>query len=172
MTRRPVARPVHGAPPIDPKRAIHWVTCSFDGCTRQPHSRLPQFGLCGEHLGRMAIGLLGVKGEASTSQALAALESRSTSDPTPPTQRPKRRASEGVVYYAQVGPHIKIGHTKDLPARLSAFRNAVADVKLLGSEPGGAAIEGRRHRQFEGSRVTRELFTPTPELLDWIEGLP
>lgn len=167
-----MGRPISGNRPVDPQRRLFWKVCSFEGCDREVHSQLSEFGLCGEHLGRLAVGLLGVRTHTEEA-AVRALEARPLplKDKPPVGKIKTARVGEPVVYYVRLGPHIKIGHTADLRRRLVAFRNAVAEATVLATEPGAVTTEHRRHRQFAHLRVRNELFEPGPDLLAWIEEL-
>lgn len=80
-------------------------------------------------------------------------------------------AAPPVVYYALIGPVVKIGVTMRLRTRMHAL---MAD-ELLVTEPGGYELEDLRHRQFEHLRATigtyRELFAPGDDLISHIEML-
>lgn len=61
-----------------------------------------------------------------------------------------------IVYYVrrQTDRAIKIGYTADrITIRMSRFRRDHGDVHLVGFEPGGFDVEGRRHAQFSALRI-------------------
>lgn len=73
------------------------------------------------------------------------------------------------VYYVQIGERIKIGTTKDLRQRLSAYPPG---SQLLAVEKGGEDLESRRLQQFRHLLADRkEWFHPGPDLLDHIARL-
>lgn len=75
---------------------------------------------------------------------------------------------DSVVYYAQIGYHIKIGTTRDLKNRMSQLM----PDQLLATESGGRDLEKRRLRQFEHLLSKgNEYFDPGPELLEHVEKL-
>lgn len=74
---------------------------------------------------------------------------------------------ESVVYYMRVGNRVKIGFTTNLAGRIAA----VMPEEVLATEPGGRMLEGVRHRQFAGLRVTREWFRHDGSLTAHIEKL-
>jgi hypothetical protein len=79
--------------------------------------------------------------------------------------------TESVVYYVQLGDHIKIGYSARLRERLHALR-AEPDA-LLAVEPGGRRLEDKRHQQFAHLRIKSrwENFEPGDELLAHIADL-
>lgn len=78
-----------------------------------------------------------------------------------------------VVYFAQIATgHIKIGVTINVEHRMAAFQHCHAEpVVLLATMPGGHSHEQMLHRIFARDRDHGEWFTPTPELLGFIETL-
>lgn len=64
-------------------------------------------------------------------------------------QQAERRAAS-CVYYVRRGDRIKIGTTINLILRMRELR----PDELLAVEPGGRALEQRRHREFAAMRVT------------------
>lgn len=81
----------------------------------------------------------------------------------------ERRERESVVYYVQVGQHIKVGYTSDLPSRMRAYPPM---RRLLATEPGGPVLEKQRHAQFANDlRHGNEWFHPSPALLAHINRL-
>ena len=79
------------------------------------------------------------------------------------------RAREFVVYYIQIGEHIKIGYTSNLRTRLKIYPPT---RRLLATEPGDARDEGRRHKQFQHLlHAGREWFRPGPDLIEHINEL-
>lgn len=76
---------------------------------------------------------------------------------------------EHVVYYVQIGEHIKIGYTSRLKARMKTYP---ITRRLLAVEAGGLSIEKQRHNQFKQYLDQgNEWFKPGPELLVHINTL-
>lgn len=88
-----------------------------------------------------------------------------TSAPAPIHQPPP-----SVVYYLDLGQHIKIGFTTNLQQRLNALR---ADKdQLLAIEPGGRDVERARHDQFAHERLDRrENFRISDRLTDHVQRI-
>ena len=81
------------------------------------------------------------------------------------------RQHEPVVYYvALTRSRIKIGTTRNLPARLAAMRSGMED--LLAVEPGDRDVEKLRHRQFEDHLLdcASEEFYDCTSLRAWIRA--
>lgn len=68
-----------------------------------------------------------------------------------------------VVYYLKLGNRVKIGTSTNLKARLKAVPYEI----LIAVEPGGNALERRRHAQFANLRRNGEWFEATQELLEF-----
>jgi hypothetical protein len=82
----------------------------------------------------------------------------------------RRYEEQAVVYYMKIGPHIKIGTTKNLRERIKALR--CDPIDLLATEPGGREVEAERHRQFADDRLgRREDFKPSRRLLAHIRDV-
>lgn len=76
---------------------------------------------------------------------------------------------EHVVYYVQIGEHIKIGYTSRLKERMKTYP---ITRRLLAVEAGGLSIEKQRHNQFKQYLDQgNEWFKPGPELLVHINTL-
>lgn len=90
-------------------------------------------------------------------------------------QRVKRampsKHKDAVVYYIRLTDNrVKIGTTRDLEARMKAFRAKAPD--LLAIEPGGYDLEAYRHHQFAHLRIGRlEEFRMEQDLIDHINSL-
>jgi hypothetical protein len=72
-----------------------------------------------------------------------------------------------VVYYLAFDNRIKIGTSTNLAVRL----RAVPHDEVLTTELGDHRLERQRHRQFAGSRLIGEWFSPTGDLLAHIDAL-
>lgn len=77
------------------------------------------------------------------------------------------------VYFVQVlTGHIKIGTTVNIENRLKTFNHAHPEpVALLASAPGGHVHEAEVHRIFRRDRDHGEWFSPSPELLAFVESI-
>jgi hypothetical protein len=73
-----------------------------------------------------------------------------------------------VVYFVQIGKHIKIGVSTDLRRRIKSFENSCPEVYLLLSLPGDRALEQKLHDLLAESRVVREMFRPDRRVLEFI----
>lgn len=71
------------------------------------------------------------------------------------------------VYFIQAPSGlIKIGRSTDVPRRKKALQTAHGErLKLLGTIPGGVALEREFHDRWESLRQSGEWFRPTPEFL-------
>ncbi len=75
------------------------------------------------------------------------------------------------VYFVQAiaGGPIKIGMARDVVSRLNHLQVASpVKLALLGTIPGGRAVERRLHEKFSANRLHGEWFTPTRELLEYV----
>jgi hypothetical protein len=73
------------------------------------------------------------------------------------------------VYFAGSGGQIKIGWSRKVSARLAQLQTgSPIPIKLLGTMPGGRAVERRLHEQFAHLRLAGEWFADDPELLAYI----
>lgn len=88
-------------------------------------------------------------------------ESRARDLEEVPTQRVP------VVYYLEFGNRIKIGTSKNLPARLQGLTYD----RLLAIEPGSHALEHLRHVEFKHTRVNGEWFLDSEPLRQHIASL-
>lgn len=68
----------------------------------------------------------------------------------------------GMIYYLQVGEHIKIGFSSNLDSRLKSYP---PNSKLLAQHPGTFETERSIHKKFQDNlAMRREWFNPSPEL--------
>lgn len=72
---------------------------------------------------------------------------------------------DSVVYYLQFADRIKIGFSRNLGRRLLA----IPHDELLAVEPGGLAVEQRRHLQFAEYRIVGEWFRVCDPLMEHIQ---
>ncbi len=112
--------------------------------------------------------------ESLMDDALSKRSSRSDvlSYPELARERMESIQRDRVVYYAQVGQHIKIGTTAELARRMQILKPDA----LLATEPGYFDIEKHRHRQFAHLRVPnnsrpREYFEMGEDLMEHIADL-
>lgn len=78
---------------------------------------------------------------------------------------------EPVVYFVQRGldSAVKIGFTRDLRQRMHSLRaTQPAPVVLLGTVPGGEALEQSFHSEFSQARIEGEWFAWHPRLARFI----
>lgn len=69
------------------------------------------------------------------------------------------------VYFAKAGTAVKIGVSADVEARIKSLRTANHEpIVLLGSVPGGRAVERNIHMRLADYRIHREWFHDCPEL--------
>ena len=166
-------------------RSLIIEPCCWPDCTVIADH--PDHPLCGEHyrvLGLMFIHehidvMRAIAGAPTINEMLERLVQEGRRDPVLADRRllaeqrsaynQAERAALGVVYYVRMGEFIKIGTTRDLPARLYALYLTERDV--LATEPGGQEMELGRHHEFAEERVRRELFEPSDRLLAHIEAL-
>jgi hypothetical protein len=75
-----------------------------------------------------------------------------------------------VVYFLEIGKHVKIGVTKDLRRRLKQYATHAIGVEVLATFPGGRKEEQRLHRAFSALRCEPgEFFSRDPCLSCFIE---
>ncbi|WP_181008286.1 integrase arm-type DNA-binding domain-containing protein [Sphingomonas montanisoli] len=83
---------------------------------------------------------------------------------------PETEGTPNVYFVRQASGLIKIGVTRNLPARLAQLQlGGDRPLELMGVLSGGFATEGMLHRLFAESAVGGEWFTPSPRLLEFIE---
>lgn len=95
-----------------------------------------------------------------------------------PVERSKRQMAS-IVYFARMGPYVKIEHTINLKQRLSAIRTSAPEaVEAIYWCPGAQGEEKRYHRLFSAAHLRGEWFrldgpiTQYLGLIDhFIEGL-
>ncbi|MEU7787679.1 GIY-YIG nuclease family protein [Amycolatopsis sp. NPDC049159] len=84
-------------------------------------------------------------------------------------QRVADSAKTFVVYYVQLGEHLKIGYTGSLRKRMRAYP---LNRRLLAYEAGGQELELKRHQQFrEYLSLGQEYFAPGPKLIEHVNEL-
>ena len=67
---------------------------------------------------------------------------------------------------------IKIGNSVQPIARFSQLNNGPTELEMLAIMDGVREGEVELHKRFESSRVRGEWFSPTKELIDFIDALP
>lgn len=127
------------------------------------------FPICARHAIRVFEFIADeLKSRTTTAGALDALRTFTANHATNVKRAPFNPQPE-CVYYVQVGPHIKIGHTMHLKARMEAYPRT---ARLLAVEYGSVTLEKQRHRQFGEDRETgREWFRASQALMQHIEEL-
>lgn len=88
-----------------------------------------------------------------------------------PRQETERLDREQVVYYLRFGDRVKIGTTSQLATRLTA----IPYDEILAVEPGGYAVERKRHLQFSHLKARtsgQEWFHYGPDLQEHVRTLP
>jgi hypothetical protein len=87
----------------------------------------------------------------------------------PSQPAPERTLREEVIYYVQVGGHIKIGWTSQLEQRM---RNYPPNTVLLAVHPGSRSDERKLHRRFAVHRSHGQEWYPlVPVVLDHIKRM-
>lgn len=78
------------------------------------------------------------------------------------------------VYFAQsvAGGPVKIGHSADVEARVASLQTAHADtLRIIGTIPGGRAVEAALHASFADDRIGGEWFRPSPSLIAFVREI-
>jgi len=80
-------------------------------------------------------------------------------------------APEGpVVYFAQMGPYVKIGYAKDLWRRIAGL--SLPKSVVVGTLPGDRGLEKELHERFGHCRIDGcEWFHVTPDLEEFIQSI-
>jgi hypothetical protein len=78
------------------------------------------------------------------------------------------------VYFVQAGAGglIKIGFTENLKRRLANIKTSCPDMRLLTVIDGDKSAESAFHFRFKSSRVEGEWFSPSADILEFIETQP
>lgn len=87
------------------------------------------------------------------------------------TRAPRGKPS---VYFAQsvAGGPVKIGHSNDPEARVASLQTAHADtLRIIGTIPGGRAVETALHASFADDRIGGEWFRPSPSLVAFMREI-
>lgn len=150
----------HGIPLFgDPPKKCLWPQCPYQTVAGLGE-RLP---LCYDHAYRVwhAIDADNKKLQAIIDRRVAReQEARQSSKSASP-------ASEDVVYYLQIGGHIKIGWTSNLDQRMRSYP---PNTILLAVHPGSRADEKALHKRFAVHRSHGQEWYPlVPVLLDHIK---
>lgn len=84
-------------------------------------------------------------------------------------KRREKLHRDPLVYYVQIGEHVKIGFTENLKQRLAAYP---PNKRLLATETGTRAVEGQRLLKFrEYLAMGNEWFHPGAKLIEHINAL-
>lgn len=73
-----------------------------------------------------------------------------------------------MVYFVQIGKHIKIGFTTNIERRIKEFLTSSLDAELLLVIPGSRDLERLLHLKLSDCRVQRELFRRDHRILSFI----
>ena len=136
--------------------------CVMQGCSKRV-TDLPHLRLCSAHL-----VIIHAAVEADT-RALGALIRRVDQFVPPIPIEPPRVVPPvvGIVYFLQVGGHIKIGWTSNLTKRMHAYP---PNALLLATHPGFRKDELRLHKMFAAHRSHgREWYPLAPVILEHIK---
>lgn len=153
-------------------KSTHWSTCtaqkeSGEFCDAPSMPDVP-FPICFRHAAQIYRFLRGaIDGASQSDNSLEIISDMFE-------ERNKRVLAEaalqqGLVYYVQIGEHVKIGFTTNLRGRLAQYP---PNRRLLATEPGFEDVERQRHAEFSQYRyMGREWFEPGPDLLAHINRL-
>ena len=141
-------------------------SCVWPGCA-SPTERHPELHMCDTHLLLVYVNVgkdWMFSGPAN--RHLGPLR-EAAYDADQAQKREVRAAIPGVIYYVEVGSHIKIGWTSDLTKRMRSYP---PNSRLLASHPGLRADETQVHRKFAAWRSHgAEWYVLAPVLLDHIK---
>ncbi|MBM7280350.1 GIY-YIG nuclease family protein [Gordonia rubripertincta] len=136
--------------------------CVWPGCDRATHPMPwdPDYELCAEHT-MLAIEY-GKRAQLDVTDW--------TGDNSRKVTRAQQQGTkDGWVYYARCGEHIKIGFATDVKKRMKAYPPGTVVVAV---EPGGKALEKRRHKEFDHSLSDgREWFRESRPLTEHMAAL-
>jgi len=74
-----------------------------------------------------------------------------------------------VVYIVQIGPHLKIGFSRNMASRLKQFATSAVTVETLLVVPGDRPLERQLQGLLSEARITRELFRHYWRIYDFID---
>lgn len=132
--------------------------CLWPYCLRPRWNDL-RIPLCPLHAAKVHLAVEEVKPPSKS-----ALKARHQRDP-------ERKLVLGVVYFARVGDYIKIGFSTNIKSRLAALRGEYGSAELLAQYSGTTRDERAAQMRFGEYYVERELFTPGPRLMEYLESL-
>lgn len=153
-------------PNVDPCPIALW-----DGDPRgKPGHPIAPFAICADHARKLYETFDSYVGRVEGSQLVrASIALDWLQDERRKTAAWAEKDKQAIVYYVQIGEHIKIGHTINLQHRLHSYPPY---RRLLATELGGQTVEHRRHREYKHLLAAgREWFTPAPDLLAHINDL-
>lgn len=91
----------------------------------------------------------------------------------PPELAAESVKADTFVYFAKVGFRVKIGFSKDPRKRLNSMMTSFSErPEILYSVRGGRALERHFHDRFAVERLNGEWFRLSPNLRNFLEGLP
>lgn len=139
------------------------ATCCWPGCPKASYEEAP---LCSAHI-TVAHGIQVRIWDGSPAMYRASFVVDHHEDLAPLKAEPN--PVPGVVYYVQVGAHVKIGWTADMANRM---RKYPPNSALLAQHPGTRQDETRIHRRFAADRTHgREWYVPSASLTRHIDNV-
>jgi len=154
-------------------KSTQWSSCTAqrnDGsfCDRPTVPDAP-FPICTKHASQLYAFIRESIDDASSDPERAAAAMMALCARRQQPGVPTFDASTAVVYYVQIGEHIKIGCSTNVKARLSSYP---PNRRLLATEPGYEHEEAQRLSQFAEYRdMGREWFRPGLRLVEHINML-
>ncbi|MBL0245569.1 MAG: GIY-YIG nuclease family protein [Rhodoferax sp.] len=92
------------------------------------------------------------------------------SDQQPVISRPAMPDPENIYFIQDVLGNIKIGFARNVQSRIETLQTANSSpLRLIGSINGNKSKEAELHRRFAGARIRGEWFTPTDDLMNYIQ---
>lgn len=144
------------------------IECCHPRCSAAPQQRYEfPIPLCGRHIVQVLARSAEVTSEARRDHVVK------NQKPLPLRKQEMLNRGYGefshepIVYYLKFGDRIKIGTTTNLRKRLLD----IPHDQVLAVEPGGLAMERRRHLQFRSHRISGEWFTAGDDLMRHIKAL-
>lgn len=134
--------------------------CVMPRCERPPATQLSE-PICSHHARKVYAEVADLLASAGIDQHVA-----SARPPRQASAMRNRADQAGLVYFARVGEHIKIGFTTNLPQRMRQLGGQV-----LATMPGTRRDEKRMQMRFADHWVDGEYYRPAPALLEHIAGI-
>lgn len=148
-----------------PRRGGTRPRCMWPGCTG-PVVVYPDTRLCGTHANNVADTVNAHRAKMQTQFQQKVRDYFDKIDPPPPDPKPEPERLQ-VIYYLQVGGHIKVGWTSQLEKRMRSYP---PNSQLLAVHPGTRAEERALHKRFAVHRSHgAEWYPLVPVLLEHID---